>query len=113
MGDNVRTVSLGMGILSLLAAVGAAAALWFFQPSARTTIPFQPSRTIQGASCEVLQRACPLVAEHAETVSAAAENDFLWFEQFFRRGLYIALIWGALNGATFLYIYLNGKRGRT
>ena len=114
--STVRTVSLGMGVLSLVASTLAALIIWFLFEFSSQGLPWPPrlptSASLASASCESLQAICPVLAKHAQTMSELNDVYFRNYEHLFYVVLFGALGWGALSGAGFLFIYAkSGRQG--
>src|SRR5476649_754625 len=112
--STVRALSLGMGLLSLVAAVFASFGIWLeFEMGLRNPPeqpPIQLAKSVASASCESLQRVCPILATSVDVLNEANRADFRRFNKLFHFALFGTLGWGVLSGACFLYIYARARQ---
>jgi hypothetical protein len=111
---TVRTLSLGMGTLSLIVAILAAVVIWIIFESSlqglRMASTFPTSTSLASASCESLQEMCPVLARRAQSLLDVNDALGLGYERLYRFVLFGVLGWGALSGAAFLFIYARTRQ---
>jgi hypothetical protein len=111
---TVRTVSFGMGALSLVVAFFAAILVWVIVESSpqglRLAPTLPPSTALGSASCESPQEMCPVLARRAQSLSDVNDALVVGYRRLFHVLLFGTLGWGAVSGAAFLFIYARTRQ---
>ena len=112
--NTVRALSLGMGLLSLLAAALASFAIWLvFEMGPRVEAdgpPTEIAKSVASASCESLQKICPILASSYDSLNEATRVSYRNYHQLLRVMIFGTLVWGLLSGLCFMYIYVKSKQ---
>ncbi|HUQ28246.1 MAG TPA: hypothetical protein VM051_06620 [Usitatibacter sp.] len=113
----MRTLAFAMGLLSLMASVVAGVGLWLlfeFGPHPERDGPApELTKLVASASCESLQKICPLLASDYDNVSEANRANFRRHHELLRGMLFGALAWGVVSAVCFLYIHVKTRRAES
>lgn len=112
--NNMRALSLGMGVLSLLAGAFAAFAIWVsFEMGPRVDRDGPPAdlaKSVSTASCESLQKMCPILASSFDSLNEAHRTSYRQYHELLRGTLFGILGWGLLSGLCFMFIFVKSKK---
>ena len=112
--NNARALSLGMGVLSLMAAAFAGFAIWVaveLGPRLEKDGPLaETAKSVTSASCESLQKICPLLASSFDSLNEAHRAGYRRYHELLRGMLLGGLGWGLLSGACFIYIFVKSRQ---
>ena len=114
--ERVRTLSLGMGLLSLVASLFASFGIWLlveFGPRPdRDGPPADLAKSVASASCESLQKMCPLLASSFDALNEAHRAGYRQHVHLLRIVLFGALGWGLVSAVSFFYIHAKSRKPR-